>query len=112
MIELDIVHRSATNATYAADEFDFPKRAAIDDAQFRHSASVHFTFGKTLLVGGASMFVVLLGPGEFGSVDHALLLRPALIHTFEAPFDAAAGRANRLPIHLNENRIRVRRWQN
>ena len=58
------------------------------------------------------MFVIGFRLGQLLTLDESLLLRPALIYAFAAPFGAPSRRPDRLAPNQCPNRVRVRRWQN
>src|SRR5438093_8630613 len=69
--------------------------------------SIHFALTQDLPVGLARVFVILLGLLHFVRFDEALLLRPALIDSFQTPLRAAFRGAHRFVAHLHPNRVRV-----
>ena len=63
------------------------------------------------LVGPSRVFVIGLRLLQLVTLDESLLLRPALIHAFEAPFGAPSRRAHQLARNQDPDGIRVRRRQ-
>src|SRR5687768_3072392 len=88
-----------------------PRTATTDQTRLISSLIV-LRFCKQSRVGLARMLVRLAALLLFISLQEPLLLRPAIVHAFEAPFNALARRADWFAVHQDEDGICVRRWQN
>src|ERR1041385_5806771 len=75
------------------------------------SMSVGFALGQDFAVSLSRVFVILLCLRHLVGLDEALLLRPTLIHAFQAPFGAPFGGAHRLVGHQHPDWVGMRTWR-